>query len=137
LNFHKELNLRYIWSAGTKSSKLTITNCDVIINHPSGKIKLKIEFKKTSAEPNGTTNGDSILTINNKKVAQDKMKTQPGKFGLGTNITIGTGGMDPVTKSYTDKFPFTDGTIKHVKIDVKGEPHVDPKKETERAMKKD
>ena len=62
---------------------------------------------------------------------------QPGKFGLGTYITVGEGSMDPVTKLYTDKFPFTGGTIKHVKIDVKGKPHVDLKKETERAMKKD
>ena len=131
--FIKDKKLQYIYNFLGMKEQILVSDKDV----PTGKIKLKIEFKKTGAEPNGTTNGDAILTMNNKKVAQDKIQTQPGKFGLGTYVTIGQGGIDPVTKLYAGKFPLTGGTLKHVEVKVKGEPHVDPKKETERAMKKD
>jgi arylsulfatase A-like enzyme len=131
--FIKDKKLHYVYNFLGMEEQRIISDKEA----PIGKTKLKIEFKKTGENPQGTANGDVTLRINNKKVAKAKMKTQPGKFGLGGGLSIGQGGMDPVTKLYADKFPFTGGTIKHVKIDVKGKPYTDPVKETERAMKND
>ena len=84
---------------------------------PTGTSTLSAIFTKEGENPPHVANGTLAIYINDEKVGEMKMKTQPGKFSIaGEGLTIGRGSGEPVTSDWT----FT-GTVKRVVVDVSGE----------------
>ena len=78
------------------------------------------DFVKDGEDPPGVSTGILSLFRGEHQVGEDRIKTQPGSFGLsGTDLTVGRS----ITR-ITDE-PFTGGTIKVVAVDVSGEPYID------------
>jgi Ger(x)C family germination protein len=93
------------------------------------------EFKKQGEEARGVAQGTLTLYINDKAVGSMPMKTQPGKFGIGSYINIGHSGGSTVTADYTAPFTFTGGTINRVVVDVSGELYLNMEREAEAKLR--
>lgn len=101
---------------------------------PTGHVTLGVEFIRIREEPKGVANGTLKMYINDNLVAEGRMKTQPGPFGLaGTGLVVGRDGPEGVSEDYRAPFPFDGGTINSVTIRVSGEPYTDLETEA-RAM---
>ena len=86
------------------------------------------------------TTGTLSLYVNDEKVGEGTIRTQPGKFALsGEGLNIGRDGADPVTQDYPGARPwaFSGGTINEVVVDVSGEPFIDLEKEAVGAFMRD
>ena len=97
---------------------------------PTGKVVLAAVFTKEGTEM--PTQGTLSLYMNDEKVGEGTIKTQPGKFSLaGEGLNVGKDGGEPVTDDYPGSAPwsFVGGTIDRVVIDVSGEPYVDVERE--------
>ena len=96
-----------------------------------------------SFEKSGTTmptEGMLSLYIDDEKVGEAKIKTQPGKFSLaGEGLNVGLDRAEPATADYPGESPwaFTGGTIRKVVVDVSGDPWTDLQKEAEAAFARD
>jgi arylsulfatase A-like enzyme len=105
---------------------------------PTGDCRLSASFEKSGT---GTvTEGMLSLYINEDKVGEAKIKTQPGKFSLaGEGLNVGMDRGEPVTADYPGHSPwaFTGGTIHKVVVDVAGDPWVDLEKEAHAAFARD
>jgi arylsulfatase len=93
---------------------------------PTGHVVLSASFERQGA----TMPPEGILSlyINDHKVGQATIRTQPGKFGLaGGGLMIGRSGIEQVTEDYAGEapWPFRGGTLRRVFIDVSGEPFAD------------
>jgi hypothetical protein len=78
------------------------------------------------------TTGTLSLFINDEKVGEGRIMTQPGNFSLvGEGLNVGKDPGEPVTADYpgASPFPFTGGTIRKAIVDVSGEPFIDLEKE--------
>jgi arylsulfatase A-like enzyme len=97
---------------------------------PTGRCRLSARFEK---EGDGMpTTGTLSLYINQEKVGEGKIKTQPGKFSLsGEGLNVGMDRGEPVTSDYPGDAPwaFTGGTLHKVIVNVSGAPFVDLEKE--------
>ena len=74
------------------------------------------------------TTGTLSLFIDDEKVGEGKIMTQPGNFSLvGEGLNVGRDPGEPVTDDYAGAHPyaFTGGTIKEAVVDVSGEHYVD------------
>lgn len=93
---------------------------------PGEDIIVAAVFDKSEEETKGVTKGTLSLFINDNKVGEGRIKTQPSRFGLGTYITVGRAYGQGVTEDYPgqDPWPFT-GTIRWVAFDISGEPYED------------
>jgi len=93
---------------------------------PVGNHVLSASFvKEGDAMP---TEGTLTLYLDDVKVGEGKIKTQPGKFSLaGEGLNVGKEGGEPVTDDYpgTQPWAFTGGTIAEATVDVAGEPWAD------------
>ncbi len=102
---------------------------------PTGHVVLSASFEK---ENEGMpTEGTLSLYIRDEKVGEQKIMTQPGKFGLGgEGLVVGRSGAEPVTDDYDGDRPwaFVGGTIKRVLVDVSGEAFVDLAREARAAF---
>ena len=94
---------------------------------------LSAAFERDGEDPPGVSTGILSLYHGESKVAEDRIKTQPGTFGVsGSALTVGRS-----TTAITDDYPgerpwlFTGGTIKFVAVDVSGEPYVDLERQAE------
>jgi arylsulfatase A-like enzyme len=105
---------------------------------PAGDCRLSASFEKSGT---GTpTEGTLSLYINQEKVGEAKIKTQPGKFSLaGEGLNVGMDRGEPVTSDYPGDapWPFTGGTIHKVIVNVSGDPWVDREKEVQAAFARD
>lgn len=118
--FIKGNKLWYVYNfLGIEEQKFTSSE-----SIPTGKLVLGAEFSKEGEEPKGVANGTLRLYINDQVVAEGKMRTQPGKFGLGSGIMVGRNTGDRVSSEYDAPFTFTGGSIKRVSINVSGVPYV-------------
>ena len=89
----------------------------------------------TSCSPPRSSGGHAMPTrersrlhVRDQKVGEARIRTQPGKFGLGGGgLVVGRSGAEPVTDDYAGDAPwaFVGGTIKRVVIDVSGEAFAD------------
>ena len=105
---------------------------------PTGDCVLSASFEKSGTGM--PTQGILTLYINQDKVGEAKIKTQPGKFSLaGEGLNVGRDRAEPVTDDYPGQSPwaFTGGTIHKVIVDVAGEPWVDLEKEAQAAFARD
>jgi arylsulfatase len=66
-----------------------------------------MEFTREGKSEHGENVGKMTLYINDKAVADGRMKTQLGKFTLGDGLCVGYDSGDAVSKEYT-----TPGTFK-------------------------
>jgi arylsulfatase len=97
---------------------------------PTGKSILSAAFVREGKDM--PAHGTLTLYINDKAVGSAQIKTQPGNFSLvGEGLNVGKDVGEPVTDDYAGDRPweFTGGTIKHVIVDVSGEPFIDLEKE--------
>lgn len=96
---------------------------------PTGtNIILAASFDKDGEDPPGVATGLLSLHHADKKVAEARIRTQPGKFSLaGEGLCIGRDSGEAVTDNYPGEMPwaFTGGTIHRVVVDVSGEPYLD------------
>jgi arylsulfatase len=94
------------------------------------------EFIKDNTNGGGVCTGVLSLYQGEKKVAEDRIKTQPAPFGLtGSGLTVGRSG-HAITYDYPGErpWPFTGGTLHFAAIDVSGEPYVDLEREAAAMM---
>jgi arylsulfatase len=129
----KDGKLNYVYNyLGEKEQKLNSTT-----NLPTGKCVLGVRFRKETLDEKGAV-GLAALYINNEKVAETKIQTQPGIFMLtGAPLFVGKDTGQPASSDYESPFTFTGGTIKQVTIDVSGEPYRDLDKEMQAMMTRD
>jgi hypothetical protein len=122
----KDRKLKYVYNF-VGSNEQTIESTKEI---PTGRALLSAAFvKEGDAMP---TTGTLSLFINDEKVGEGRIMTQPGNFSLvGEGLNVGKDPGEPVTADYpgTHPFPFTGGTIKKAIVDVSGEPFIDLEKE--------
>ncbi len=86
------------------------------------------------------TTGTLSLFIDDAKVGEGKIMTQPGYFSLaGEGLNVGRDPAEPVTSDYPGSSPyaFTGGTIKQATVDVSGEQYVDLEKEALALLKRE
>jgi arylsulfatase len=86
------------------------------------------------------TAGTLSLFIDDEKVGEATIQTQPGNFSLvGEGLNIGQDPASPVTDDYPGERPyaFTGGTIKEAVVDISGEEYVDLEREALAMMKRE
>jgi arylsulfatase len=86
------------------------------------------------------TTGTLSLFVDDEKVGEGTIMTQPGNFSLvGEGLNVGQDPASPVTDAYpgTRPFAFTGGTIKEAIVDVSGEQYVDLELEALAMMKRE
>ncbi len=94
----------------------------------TGKHALTAEFRKTADDPKTfSAVGTLTLYIDTDVVGSREIRTQPGMFGIGGGLAVGSNPGSPVTPEYGGNhgFPFTGGSIDRVIIDVSGDEFVD------------
>jgi arylsulfatase len=94
---------------------------------PTGASTLSAIFTKEGENPTHVANGILAIYINDEKVGEGKIKTQPGKFSLaGEGLNVGRDGGEPVTSDYPGNYPWAfTGTVKRAVVDVSGELKID------------
>jgi arylsulfatase A-like enzyme len=122
----KERTLRYVYNfVGDKEQMVTSTE-----EIPTGARILSAVFERDGTSM--PTTGTLSLFVDDKKVGEGQIMTQPGNFSLvGEGLNIGRDAGEPVTDDYPGARPyaFTGGTIKEVIVDVSGEAYLDLEKE--------
>jgi arylsulfatase len=105
---------------------------------PAGQVILGVSFVR-DGEGMPTT-GTLSLFIDDEKVGEGTVMTQPGNFSLvGEGLNVGQDPASPVTDDYPGTSPhvFTGGTIKEAIVDVSGEHYVDLELEALAMMKRE
>jgi arylsulfatase len=122
----KDRKLKYVYNFVGSKEQLIEGSKDV----PTGKVILSAAFERQGTSM--PTTGTLSLYINDEKVGEGQIMTQPGNFSLvGEGLNVGRDPGEPVTSDYTGTSPysFTGGTIKQVIVDVSGEPFIDLERE--------
>jgi hypothetical protein len=105
---------------------------------PTGKTILGASFvREGDSMP---TTGTLSLFIDDEKVGEGKIMTQPGNFSLvGEGLNVGRDPGEAVTADYPGSSPHgvTGGTIKEAIVDVSGEHYVDLELEALAMMKRE
>jgi arylsulfatase A-like enzyme len=125
----KDSRLHYVYNfVGITEQKVTATE-DI----PTGEnVILSASFDKEGEDPPGTATGVLSLYYGDRKVADGRIKTQPGKFSLaGEGLCVGRDSGEAVTEDYPGGAPwtFTGGTVRQVQVNVSGKPYVDLERE--------
>jgi len=132
--FIKDRKLHYVYNWLGETDQVVVSDVEI----PVGDCVLGVSFDKTGNDEQHSALGTLSLYINEKKVGEVEIKTQPGKFTLGgEGLNIGRDAGSPVTNMYAAPFAFTGGTISEVIVDVSGEAYVDLELEALGMMKRD
>jgi arylsulfatase len=130
----KENRLHYVYNFVGMLEQVVVGTEDV----PTGEnLILSASFDKDGEDPPGVATGTLSLYHGDRKVGEQRIKTQPGKFMIaGEGLCVGRDGGEPVTADYPGVHPhaFTGGTINRVAVDVSGEPYVDLEREAAAMM---
>jgi arylsulfatase A-like enzyme len=101
---------------------------------PTGEnLILSAAFDRDGEDPPGVSTGILSLYHGEQKVGEERIKTQPGMFGIsGTGLTVGRS-VTAITDDYPGERPwhFRGGTLQFVAVDVSGEPYVDLEREAQ------
>jgi len=129
----KDGKLKYVYNF-VGIDKVVVTSTESV---PVGeKIILAATFDKEKEEPKGVANGTLSLFINDKKVGEGKIRTQPSRFGLTGYIVVGKGRGAPVSEDFPGERPWAfTGKIHAVAIDVSGKPYMDIESEVQARLK--
>jgi arylsulfatase len=130
----KDRKLKYAYNfVGSKLQTVEST-----VDVPTGPVILGASFAR---EGDGMpTTGTLSLFINDEKVGEGQIMTQPGNFSLvGEGLNVGRDPASPVTNDYPGERPyaFTGGTIKEAVVDVSGDQYVDLELEALAMMKRE
>jgi arylsulfatase A-like enzyme len=129
----KDKKLHYVYNfVGLQQFKISST-----IDVPVGeKIILAAVFDKEKEDPKGVANGTVSLFINEKKVGEGKIRTQPSRFGLTGYVVVGQGKGAPVCDDFPGERPWTfTGKIHALAIDVSGKAYRDIESEVQARLK--
>ena len=122
----KDRKLKYVYNFVGSNEQIIESTKEV----PTGKVILSAAFEK---QDNGMpTKGTLSLFVNDEKVGEGQIMTQPGNFSLvGEGLNVGSDRGEAVTADYAGVSPydFTGGKIRHAIVDVSGEPFIDVEKE--------
>ena len=122
----KDGKLKYVYNFVGDNEQIVESTKEI----PTGEVILGASScARATAMP---TTGTLSLYINDEKVGEGQIMTQPGNFSLvGEGLNVGKDPGEPVTDDYpgTSPYAFTGGTIKQAIVDVSGEPFVDLEKE--------
>jgi arylsulfatase len=125
----KDNRLHYVYNFVGLAEQKVVASEDL----PTGdKLILSAAFDKDGEDPPGVSTGMLSLYHGDHKVAEARIKTQPGKFALaGEGLCVGRDSSEPVTDDYpgTAPYEFKGGTINRVAVDVSGDPYVDLERE--------
>ncbi len=127
----KDGTLRYAYNFVGDQEQL-VTSTERI---PTGPVVLSAVFEREGTSM--PTTGTLSLYIDDRKVGEGRIMTQPGNFSLvGEGLNVGKDPGEPVTDDYAGARPFlfTGGTIKEVIVDVSGQPFVDLETEARALM---
>lgn len=132
--FIKDHKLHYVYNWLGETDQVIVSDAEI----PAGDCVLGVSFDKTGNDAQHSATGTLSLYINDLKVDEAEIKTQPGKFMLGgEGLNIGKDPGSPVTNMYTSPFAFTGGTISEVIVDVSGEQYIDLELEAIGMMKRE
>jgi arylsulfatase len=121
--FLKDKKLHYVYNFLGIKPEQHFTSSDEL---KPGTYTLGMEFTRESAGKHGESLGKVKLYINDKVVAEGRMKTQPGKFTLaGDGLCVGYDSGDAVSEQYKTPGRFTDGRIDFVGITVEKVQYLD------------
>lgn len=129
--FLKDRKLYYVYNFLGIEEQTFVSNTTL----KPGKYTLGMEFTRENAGRYGESNGKMALYIDETKVAEGPMKTQPAKFTLsGDGLCVGYDSGDAVSKHYKTPGTFKGGTIQLVGVTVEGKPYENLEAEARRAL---
>lgn len=103
-----------------------------------GKHLIGVEFVKDKMSEKNEVLGTLKLHIDGKVVAEAPFRTQSGHYSLaGEGLCVGYDSGDAVSRSYGNRFPFTNGTIHRVVYDVGKDAYVDLERDFRNKLKRD
>jgi Sulfatase len=130
----KDRRLKYAYNFVGSNLQTVESTKDV----PTGHVMLAASFaREGDAMP---TTGTLSLFIDDEKVGEGRITTQPGNFSLvGEGLNVGKDPASPVTHDYPGSSPyaFTGGTIKEAIVDVSGDQSIDLEREALAMMKRE
>jgi arylsulfatase len=130
----KDRKLKYVYNFVGSKEQVVESSKEI----PTGNVILGATFvREGDSMP---TTGTLSLFIDDEKVGEGTIMTQPGNFSLvGEGLNVGKDPAEPVTRDYPGRSPFsfTGGTIKQAIVDVSGEQYVDLEKEALALMKRE
>jgi arylsulfatase len=130
----KDRKLKYAYNFVGDNEQLIESTKEI----PTGKVILGAAFVREGDTMPAT--GTLSLFIDDEKVGEGKIMTQPGNFSLvGEGLNVGRDPGEPVTDDYGGESPyaFTGGTIKEAIVDISGEHFVDLEMEALAMMKRE
>jgi arylsulfatase len=130
----KDRKLKYVYNF-VGSKKQTIESSEEV---PTGRVILGASFVREGQSM--PTTGTLSLFIDDRKVGEGTITTQPGNFSLvGEGLNVGIDPASPVTDDYAGSAPyaFRGGTIKEAIVDVSGDEYVDLEREALAMMKRE
>jgi len=130
----KDRKLKYVYNfVGSNEQMIESTN-----EIPTGSVIFGASFvRENETMP---TTGTLSLFIDDEKVGEGQIMTQPGNFSLvGEGLNVGKDPGEPVTSDYAGSHPFafTGGTIKEAIVDVSGDQYIDLEMEALAMMKRE
>jgi arylsulfatase len=103
-----------------------------------GQHALGVAFVRERTGEYGESLGKAQLYVNDRVVAESEMRAQSGHFTLcGDGLCVGFDSADRVSEEYEGRYPFTDGTILGVAVDVSDEIYLDLEQEAIGAFARD
>jgi arylsulfatase A-like enzyme len=130
----KGRKLKYVYNFVGSKEQIVESTKEI----PTGKVIVGASFEREGTTM--PTTGTLSLFINDEKVGEGEIMTQPGNFSLvGEGLNVGKDPGEPVTDDYSGAHPyaFTGGTIKEAIVDVSGEHYVDLELEALAMMKRE
>jgi arylsulfatase A-like enzyme len=132
--YAKDRKLKYVYNfVGDNEQRIESTK-----KIPTGRVILGASFVRDGNTMPAT--GTLSLFIDDEKVGESEITTQPGNFSLvGEGLNVGRDPGEPVTDDYpgTSPYAFTGGTIKEAIVDISGEHFVDLEMEALAIMKRE
>jgi hypothetical protein len=132
--YAKDRKLKYVYNfVGDNEQRIESTK-----EIPTGRVILGASFVRQGDTMPAT--GTLSLFIDDEKVGEGRITTQPGNFSLvGEGLNVGRDPAEPVTDDYagTSPYAFTGGTIKEAVVDISGEHYVDLEMEALAMMKRE
>jgi arylsulfatase len=130
----KDRKLKYAYNFVGSNEQIIGSTKEV----PTGRLILGVSFvREGDAMP---TTGAVSLFIDDEKVGEGQIMTQPGNFSLvGEGLNVGQDPASPVTGDYPGQSPFafTGGTIREAIVDLSGDEYVDLELEALAMMKRE
>jgi arylsulfatase len=132
--FIKDRKLYYVYNfLGIKPEQKLVSD-----KLQPGQHALGVAFVREKAGEHGESLGKAQLYVDDQVVAESEMRAQGGHFTLcGDGLCVGFDSADHVSEEYEGQYPFTDGTILGVAVDVSDEIYLDLEQEAIGAFARD